>query len=292
LIKSALKQNYNTLKSAAVDNDYSEWKVEYLKMIFGQTDNEVIRKSITDQIQQFSEIADKDKWWEIEFDESELREILAQSYALGLEDAARDIQNALYEDGLVDNPEINKSFGVEDENELAVILGYAVALSTLINSGTDFFVKRLSLGSVADAAEIPVYLEKLKSGVDLEALLDDDNFINDAADIFRSNLENIMRSRVKSISVVENTKMYSKGILRQYSAVGFTKKAVQHIGSDEPCEACLDAQALGFVSLDYKFKSKMGQEVETVPLHPDCHCNLIFPKSELKNIDAQYYTGQ
>jgi hypothetical protein len=291
LIKTALRNNYHTLKSASVENDYSEWKVEYLKMIFGQSENESIQKAVYDQIKSFSETADKDKWWEIHLDEDELQDALSNSFTLGLEDAANSIQAALYENGLVDSPDVNKSFELEDDKEFERIFDYAVVFSELVNSGTDFFVKRLSLASVAEASEQPEYLEKLKSGASLDDLLEDDGFINSAAEIFRNNLTSIMENRIKSIAVVENTKMYNRGILRQYSAVGFTKKALQHIGNDEPCQVCLDAQALGYVPLNYQFKSKLGQEVDIAPLHPDCHCVLIFPKNELKSISTNYFIG-
>lgn len=294
LIKSALKQNYSALKSAVIEqSDFDAWKNEYLLMIFDRSENNpTLKSAIDEQISYFATVVEKDKWWEIDFDNNELTDILAIFYANGLEDSANEIQNALYEDGLTDKPDINKSFVVRNEGILKEIDKYAIALALLVNSGTDYFIKRLSLGTVAEIANLPEYQNKIKDGITLEELLNNENFINTASNVLSDNLDTVLQNRIRIIADAENLKVYNSAVLKQYEKVGIQKKALLHLGTDDSCELCKENENLGFVTLDYEYNTKFGTKSKIPPLHPNCNHVLTFSKTNLNNINNLYITGE
>lgn len=289
LIKSALKQNFSVM--SMVDADFEVWKDNYLQVLFDQNTDETIKPVIDEHLLTFADTINKDRWWEVEFDTTELAGILAIFYANGLEDAANEIQESLYEDGLVDRPNVNKQFTIKNEGLLGELDEYAIILALFVNSGTDYFIKRLSLGTVAEVANFPEYQEKLKSGT-LEDLLNDNVFINTASDILATNLDNVLSGRIRTIADLENLKMYNKGVLRQYAHVGIDKKTLLHLGTDDSCELCKEAENLGYVPLDYKYTNKFGAETEVPPLHLNCNHVLTFSKSNLGNIRNNYMNGE
>lgn len=292
LIKTALKKSYTTLKSSASREDYDQWNQEYMQMIFDNGDNPVIKSFISEQLESLSRNSDNDRWWEVSFDTVALSEILQDFYILGLEDSANEIQAALYEEGLATLPNINKSFDLKNEASLKEIDNYASDLAFIINHGTGNFINRLSLASVLEASDDPYYHEKLKEGMSLEDLLSSDNFVDFASNIFETNLNKVLDSRIKSISGTEDVRLYNKGVLKQYSTTGITTKTLVHLGDDEPCETCVEMQALGYVPLDFKYKSKFGGEFEVPPFHPHCDHVLTFNKNDLKGVKPEYFTGE
>lgn len=99
-----------------------------------------------------------------------------------------------------------------------------------------------------------------------------------------------MLDRIGQISEYELKAAYNEGVIAQYRSSGLASKASVTTSSD-PCENCLEQEALGFVPLDYVYPSKMGETAGS-PFHVYCQCEMRFNKDEARNLTAgiKYFT--
>lgn len=203
LIKMGIRNVYSAINTAAdVQEDYDVWKSDYMTSIFASD------SLASEQIKQLSNLVENDTWWKVDFDDTELGEILEEIYQNGTEFGAQQIQQAKYEDGLADTAEIS---GFERKSEDA-IYEYAEELAKLINSDVDFYVKRLSLVSVVEAS---AYFQEVVKSQTMEELLKNEDFISYAVEVFDTNLVEILNYLSESINKSQTEKMFDQGIKTQ-----------------------------------------------------------------------------
>lgn len=219
LIKCALREVYPTIQLATQKGDYAAWKSEYIKALFDVENSfpsetiDVIKSQITN----FSDVLSNDKWWETQLDETDIGDTFAVSYANGLEDAATNIQTALYEEGISNKSDVTLKVTLGDDT-FEELYGYAREFSDRLDKHNEFFIKRLSIAAIAEAT---VDNETIFVN-DLEYILDEDEFINRAASIFLVNFDELMNRNYKQFSTVQHEMIYEKAVERQYKEVGFS----------------------------------------------------------------------
>ena len=284
VIKSVYKNIEPILKSASQEEDYESWLEEYYKFLFGQENNfgdEMIQRSARDLLNQ---LFLSDTWYRANFDDTELGDYLSETFATGIKDGARELQEYLYEEGIVDSPDIYGDVELSETNK-DEFYKRSLQLLSLVNDGTEFYLKRLASGVIARLIREPNFVED-------ENIIENSTFLDQATNDVKSAFEQILRVRIDDISSYEIERSYSLGKLKQYSASGLTKKAVVHVGSDTPCENCQEQEALGFVAMDYVYQSKFGETL-SAPFHTNCHDVLIFDKQEAKSLTKiKLYNGE
>lgn len=298
LIKSAIRQLYPTLKSASNNPDVEEWTEKYITSVFSgksefgdEVDGELVTKSINDIIRSLDSIFTKESWWRLPITESDVSEILLNAYEKALRDTAIEIQRALYEDSIVDTPTVTKDFSVLKKSILDAIDERAAVLIALLDDGTEFYLKRLSLGVLSDTLRNPIYQKLLADSTDVETVLTNQSFLNDVIVDLRGNFSDLMLRRSETASDYEVERITNMARLDQFKTVGFTRKGLVHLGNDTPCVECQDMESLGFVPLDYVYRTTKFGDTLYCPIHPSCHHRNIFDTKELGNIDPNIFTN-
>lgn len=287
LIKSVIPKMELSIKSALETSVFEDWKINYIKELFDLESNfedkTLVSKSIKDTISELEEYFSRDEWWKIVLDDTEIGDILIESYRLGLADTAEEIQNALYENGYIDSKDLNKKFALKNEELRKSLYQRAVILNELLNSGTKYYITRIAISSVLESVD---YFRGLGN-----SNIEGDEFINLASSNFVENFKSLLEDRVDKIGTFETFRAYNEGVLKQYRSVGFKEKIAQHLVDSEPCEECKSNINLGYVPMDYLYPNKMGEQVEGSPFHLNCLCSMGFSIDELKIIMPDYFIG-
>jgi len=223
LVKCALREIHPTIQIAISNGDYDVWKAEYIRAVFNIENSLPVETNtiINQQIETFSQAIDNDRWWALELDETALGDTLEQPYSLGLYDAAQKINESLYEEGYTNKSEININVLLSDESMEHL---YKIAKSFIEKSDitNEFFLKRLSIAAVAEAAVD--YPEVFTGSVD--DILSNDDFINHAAEIFLSNFDELMEREWQRAITQQTTFVYDSAVERQYKEVGFSEAKI------------------------------------------------------------------
>jgi len=275
-------------KSASIENDYEIWKSEYINCLFDKDSqfegNEIIQKSISDLSESLKEFYQKDRWWRVEPDPTEISLALSVAYAHGLQDVAKDIQRSLYEDGFEDSPDVNKKFDVKSDIILKQLDKKADRIVIQINDGTIYYLTRLSLSSISNN------LGNV-SDTELNNYLNNDEFLDKAVKEFRSDFREILNERIYTISNLEVERAFNDGKLKQLHHTGIRGKYVVHNGSDIPCSTCKSNIDRGIVELDFEYETNFDERSTVVPSHPDCHCVIKYDMGNYDELNLNYYIG-
>lgn len=263
-LKRLLRSAYRQLKQNGVDKS----------QIIDSIENSIISEPVEKSINDIREFSKRNIWWHINLDENKLASILKARHIQGILDAAHSIQHDLYEEGIIDeipnyNPDLtDDSYVIEQSN------ARSKKLASLVNSGTDYFINRLLLLSLADIFEENP----------------EDIAVENSVSVLRGFIGEMFTNRATIIAEYENLLAYNEGLFTQYKSVGITEKAVLHIGKDEPCEECQFNIGLGYVKMEYPFITKFGDTTLTGPFHTNCHCTIVYNKKELKSLgEIKYY---
>lgn len=230
-----------------------------------------VTKSILDgevhkSFEALRDFAEKDGWFKVQLDETEIGDILADTFERGLQDGAVTLRQYLYEEGILDNYEIPTDIQLRNEEIKDKLYKRAEKINDLINRGTAYYLSQLAFLSIADITPI--------------------NF-------FQNNMSDMLETRANIVSDYENNLAYENGLLEQYKRVGLTKKMVVHNGSDAPCEECTTNIELGLVNVDHYYTDKFGNITKTGPFHTECHCTVRFDEREVLELKPEdYYKGE
>ena len=296
LMRLALRNAFPVLRTAFTENSNVEgWRTELMSFYLGDNSvfagDEIVERAANGILENLNPYFEKDRWWTLEASEDELADNLVEFYARGLLDGAKNIQEALYETDIVDSPEIPVDINRDDLYTDRAFRERMGALLGFINSGTIFYMKRLASATVLDENILETVKSRVTSGIPEDNILADDAIVDAYIDKLLYNMGDLFRERANSIAEMESTEFYNIGLMEQARRVGIKTKSILHVGSDEPCEECLDAIKLGMVEIDFEYKTKMGTSSRIAPFHPDCHCKTKFHVGDISS-QPKYYTGE
>lgn len=263
-LRRILRLAYRALKDKVNRADYSEDVVSRMDVITrANGDNNL-----------FDEL--KDKWYYILLDEDEIFEYLKREYTYGMQLAITEMQYDLYENGLSDDLS-NHEVEITNEDILAKLHKRAKELKELVNSGTEYYLNRLTMLAILDYYE---------DG------LDEDTVVNLSESTLISLLTELFVDRSDKIAEYETKRARNGGGWEEYSRIGLTQKRIIHIGSDDPCVECQEILAMDWVEMDYLYLDKFGNFTKFGPFHIHCHCVPTYKKGELYGIEnVTYYLG-
>jgi hypothetical protein len=293
LVKMALKSAFPVIRMAIDEGaDFNHWTTELQQYYFDDIQNkdEIIQRSVNGLLSNLNPYFTKDKWWHLSVNKDELESRILRFYLQGLADGAKQIQESLYENDIVEFPEVSVEVNADKVKNNPLFRARMAVLIDMLNNGTEQYLKRLSSAVILDANKIPALTDKIQDG-NIDSILADDSLINYFADKLRINLANVFMERADIITDVESRIVYNLGVYTQAKAVGIQSKTVIHVGSDAPCAECQEAVAVGRTDINHEYNTKFGRASEYPPFHPDCHCQM---KYEVSNLTEQpnYYNGE
>jgi len=196
LIKAALKKNFSMVQTASHAENFLDWRTTYLEQLFTLRSDSDLQKMVDSQIDDFTAFVKMDNWYNVSFDKEKVAQILSDYYKDGVMLAAREIQTNLYENGEANTFEIRSDYSIPDNHEninLNVNL-----LQDFINNSSEFYLTRLSLGSIIEI--VSEFQEKIQTST-LEEILNDEEIIEKASYILMQTFPDIVRLE----EIVENT---------------------------------------------------------------------------------------
>ncbi|MCK5342331.1 MAG: hypothetical protein KAR20_02945, partial [Candidatus Heimdallarchaeota archaeon] len=269
------------MKELSSSQEVRRWNLFHEKALYGKGEEDVkIQKASDDE--KMNNDLEKDEWWLLDIDEEEIVAILSIAYIVALRNAAEEIAQDMYLSGVLESPVLdpNVVFRLVNERILKELAEKAALMVTNVNEGTKYYLRRMLVSGIRRGLTDAEIIAKIRAGVDIKEILDDNLFMQRVSTAVKSQIRDLTEVRIRSIVSFEVRSAEAKAWLDQYKAMGLTKKAWQHYGSDIPCEICEENIALGFVPIDYKFESVFGA-VEGPLAHPHGHCGLVYNKEEV-----------
>jgi len=280
------------------------WLPEMCAMDFdlpSEMEGLILRQGIKDIHDELENHLERDPWWRTasDIEKKQILEIFVLAYERGMETVALDIVRTLYEEGLRDAPNLlGISFNLVDKAVIKEIEAHAADLVTLVDQGTKTFIKRIITSGVRQGLASPKIAQALREGVAAETLLKwDESYMGPVEDLIRDGLIQMSESRSMSIVNTEINRAENAGAFGQFIHSGLSTKRWVHLGERGvtekgnpcPCVVCAGNEDLGFVPLDFVFKTvfkkggvdgKGGQHHP--PAHPTvCHCTIFFDEKDL-----------
>jgi hypothetical protein len=292
LIKAALKAQFPIASKAIVnlsEVDRQQWAEERFKAWFGE-------ESIFDQIPQVQKVdklaledlerlLENDRWWELPPDVvAQVLEVLDLAFSEGATVAAEMVQQFLYEEGLVNSPDlIGFNFDLKNPVTINRLNTDAATMVRRVNDGTKFYLKRIITAGVDEGISSQEIALRIQEGQGLDEILGESELVAKVTNRARQEIEGLSEKRIMSIVNTEINRAESEGRLAQWTKQNLTTKAWKHTGVDTPCKVCISNIEQGLVPMGHKFNSVFGEaSVQTPPGHPNsCHCHLEFDPDEL-----------
>jgi hypothetical protein len=269
--------------------DRAQWAEERFKSWFGE-------ESIFDQIPQVQKVdkevlddlerlLENDRWWELPPEViAEVLEVLDLAFSEGATVAAEMVQQFLYEEGLVNSPDlIGFNFDLKNPVTINRLNTDAATMVRRVNDGTKFYLKRIITAGVDEGVSSQEIALRIQEGQGLDKILRESELVAKVTNRARQEIEGLSANRIESIVNTEINRAESEGRLEQWTKQNLTTKAWKHTGVDIPCKVCISNIEQGLVPMDHKFNSVFGEaSVQTPPGHPNsCHCHLEFDPDEL-----------
>lgn len=291
LVRAALKAQFPISSKAIInlsETDRGQWAAERTKAWFGQP-------SIFDQIPQVQKVdqatldelealLESDRWWSLPDDMLPgILESLIAAYSVGATIAAEMVQQFLYEEGLVDSPNIiGLNFQLKNPVTIGELNTGAAALVRHVNDGTKYYLKRIITAGVDEGVSSEEIALRIAEGAGVDEILKDSNLVAKVTNRARQEIEGLSDKRIQSIVNTEINRAESEGRLAQWAKQGLTKKQLLHTGQDRPCSFCQAAIDEGIVDIDFGYTNVFGDKVQSCPLHPATdHCHMAFSEEEL-----------
>jgi hypothetical protein len=292
LIRAALKAQFPIASKALVnlsEADRAQWAEERFKAWFGEASifDEIPQVQKVDQatLDELEELLEKDKWWELPPETiAEVLEVLDLAFSEGATVAAEMVQQFLYEEGLVNSPDlIGFNFDLKNPVTINRLNTDAATMVRRVNDGTKFFLKRIITAGVDEGVSSQEIALRIQEGQSLDEILKDSELVAKVTNRARQEIEGLSAKRIESIVNTEINRAESEGRLAQWERQGLSRKMWTHSGNDVPCKVCVSNIEQGLVPMDHKFNSVFGENsVQTPPGHPGvCHCAIFFDEDEL-----------
>ncbi|MCP4363173.1 MAG: hypothetical protein GY796_34665 [Chloroflexi bacterium] len=290
LVKVATRSMFPDVTQAFLNieaQDVNDWQTERLKAWFGEPSEfdefPDVMKATSETLSEIAKTLAKDAWWMFPTDVSPAAAIILRlAFSEGATEAAQDVQEFLYTEGLRDQPQIiGMSFDLKNPKTIELLEKSAAQLVTNVNDGTKFYLQRIITAGVDEGLSSPAIAEMIREGATAEDILNQAGYTGRVIDTVKSEVGNMTRARLTSIVNTEINKAESEGRRLQWREMGLTRKQWLHSGLDAPCPFCSANIARGFIDIDMPFVGVFG-EIQTPPAHPTVdHCHIAFDEKEL-----------
>lgn len=291
LIKAALKAQFPIASKALVnlpEPDRAQWAEERFKAWFGEP-------SIFDEIPQVQKVdkatladlerlLENDRWWELPPDViAEILQVLDLAFSEGATVAAEMVQQFLYEEGLVNSPDLI-GFNFELKNPVTInrLNTDAAVMVRRVNDGTKFFLKRVITAGVDEGVSSQEIAQRIQEGQGLDTILKESELVAKVTNRARGEIEGLSSKRIESVVNTEIARAEGAGRVEQWKQMGLRRKKFEHTGTDVPCRFCQAAIDEGEVDIDFGYADVFGGKVLHPPLHPRVdHCHISTIDDEL-----------
>ena len=291
LIRAALKAQFPIASKAIInlsEADRQQWAEERFKSWFGEV-------SIFDEIPQVQKVdkliladlerlLENDRWWELPPEViAEILEVLGLAFSEGSTVAAEMVQQFLYEEGLVNSPDLI-GFNFELKNPVTInrLNTDAATMVRRVNDGTKFFLKRIITAGVDEGVSSQEIALRIQEGQGLDTILKESELVAKVAQRARQEIEGLSAKRIESVVNTEIARAEGAGRVGQWKQMGLKNKTFNHTGLDTPCKFCQAAIDEGKVDIDFGYTDVFGGKVLHPPLHPSKdHCHIQFLEEEL-----------
>jgi len=292
LTKAALKAQFPIASKAIInlsEADRTQWAEERFKAWFGEASifDEIPQVQKIDKLvlEDLEKLLEDDRWWELPPEVvAQVLEILNLAFSEGATVAAEMVQQFLYEEGLVNSPDlIGFNFNLKNPVTINRLNTDAATMVRRVNDGTKFYLKRIIAAGVDEGVSSQEIAARISEGQGLDEILRESELVAKVTQRARQEIEGLSSKRIESIVNTEINRAESEGRLAQWKKQGLTKKAWKHTGSDVPCKVCMSNIEQGLVPMDHKFNSVFGEAtILSSPGHPNtCHCHMEFDEVEL-----------
>lgn len=282
LCKQATKLLFPTTQKAIHaldDNELTSWHSERVMMYFGQPsaydDIPEIKKADTDKLEDLG-LGD---WWILPLSlKSDLAPIYRDIFTQAAIEAAQEIQEFLFTEGLRDTAELSLSFDLVNRATLNEIDQFAAQLVTNVNEGTKYYLRRILSSSVEEGLSSPKIAKLIREGASVQDILKGD-FVDDVITKVKSEIATLTPNRAESIVNTEINRAESFGRLKQWSEMGLTRKFWRTFG--DACPICKSNEGRGFVEMSHVYEDVFSGTLAP-PAHPQvCKCSIEFDEDEL-----------
>jgi hypothetical protein len=291
LIRAALKAQFPIASKAIInlsEADRSQWAEERFKAWFGE-------ESIFDQIPQVQKVdklaledleklLENDRWWELPPEiVAQVLEVLDLAFSEGATVAAEMVQQFLYEEGLVNSPDlIGFNFDLKNPVTINRLNTDAATMVRRVNDGTKFYLKRIIAAGVDEGISSQEIAARIAEGQGLDEILRESELVAKVTNRARGEIEGLSAKRIESIVNTEIARAEGAGRIGQWKQMGLQRKKFEHTGTDVPCRYCQAAIDEGEVDIDFGYTDVFGGKVLYPPLHPSVdHCHVSTVDEEL-----------
>ena len=291
LIKAALKAQFPVAAKALVnlsEADRAQWAEERFKAWFGEASifDEISQVQKVDKLtlEDLERLLEDDRWWELPPETiAEVLEVLDLAFSEGATVAAEMVQQFLYEEGLVNSPDlIGFNFDLKNPVTLAELDAKAAQMVRHVNDGTKFYLKRIILAGTDEGLASDEIARRIAEGDSLDEILKDSQLIPKVVQRARQEIEGLSEARIRAIVGNEIAKAETDGRIKQWTKQGLTTKRWVHTGVDTPCPVCQANIDEGFVPINHMYTTVFGKADSLGPTgHPHCHCHAEFDEDEL-----------
>lgn len=293
LVRAATKAQFPIsakaiVKLSAYDRD--QWATERMKAWFEQPSifDQIPQVKKADQkvLDELDQLLEKENWWRLPADTQQaILDVMILAFSEGATVAAEDIQKFLYEEGIVNSPElIGLNFQLKNPATLTELDNKAAELVRQVNDGTKYYLRRTIAAGVDEGVSSDEIAYRIAEGQGVDTILKESELVSKVVQRARHEIEGLSEKRIQSIVNTEINRAESEGRLKQWTKQGLTRKRWEHPSErDTPCKVCVSNIEMGYVPIDHKFNSVFGEgTVSTPPGHPNvCHCLLTFDEDEL-----------
>ena len=291
LIRAALKAQFPVASKALVnlsEADRQQWAEERFKAWFGEASifDEIpqVQKVDKEVLADLERLLENDRWWELPPDViAEILEVLDLAFSEGATAAAEMVQQFLYEEGLVNSPDlIGFNFDLKNPVTINRLNTDAAVMVRRVNDGTKFFLKRIVTAGVDEGISSQEIALRIQEGQGLDTILKESELVAKITQRARQEIEGLSAKRIESVVNTEISRAEGAGRVGQWKQMGLKNKTFNHTGPDTPCKFCQAAIDKGVVDMDFGYTDVFGGEVLHPPLHPQVdHCHVQFLPQEL-----------
>jgi len=309
MVEEALKVLYPVVLRADIDKIekaeyYERWLNELVLLYLGEESilAEIIEKQETDENKEkiktiIEEELNKNNWWEIDLSDLLILAALAAAFTETATETVTEIQRALFEDGILETPELELGweFVLTETLTLAQLRDYAGQMIQNVNEGTKFFIRRALYRGVKEGLSQARIRDMIAAGENIDTILADDPILESITKTTIEELSQMTGPRIDRILEFELNRARTLAKIEVMKRAGLTTKGWVHTGPEkegDPCEICVENIALGYVPLDYRYKSVFGECLGPLA-HPQGHCTLKINRRELSKFTErlQYWKG-
>ena len=305
LIRGAVKASAGEVKSVLNElyysgsdtedsrwDDVDAWNLFYDHVLFNLVDKSevpmLVLDALSDKEKVMTDLLNADPWWKTFSNDQKaaLTAALIAAFQVGMRDTAQQMVAYLYETGGVNysTPEVT-AFDLRDPKVRSKVEKFAQDIIDRTNSGTEYYLRRITLSEVNRALSEKPVADGLNNGtLTIEQLFDDNMWMERLAVAIQSALIAILAERMKIIPMNEDLTAQRMATVEMFKRAGLTKKWWRTTSIDPCVQYCIPNQKLGFVPLSHVYPASFPEGVLQPQAHNHCACFLQFDQDELTDV--------